>query len=318
MSMNLSCSIVIPTHNGSDELKKTLDSILEQTILPDQIVIVDDASDTRHARKLEVLAQMDSRIELIRIAENVGSAMARNIGVESARGEWVAFNDDDCIWDPLKLEKQFDMIKTRGVRVGTFCHIKLLEINGEERIVGGYADRREQRWRMWVQHGPPGPPAFLVNKKLFERIGGFDSRLSRFEDRDLFVRLEKVFGPFIELPEALVVTTNKEQGVSRNLERLKDAAETLYRKYSAEEVLNEQEFDWLVWGLFHDLMTAGASWAGWRMLRRAIWRRPGDLRNWVSAVTSLGGYRTYRAFIQGWARYKHEGFLPPIQKAGGK
>ena len=103
-------SVVIPTYNRADLLPRAIRSVLSQTYWNCELIIVDDCS-TDNTREV-VSTWTDSRIRYIRHPENRHQSGAINTGIEHARGQYVAFLDDDDEWMPTKLEKQ-----VRGVRV---------------------------------------------------------------------------------------------------------------------------------------------------------------------------------------------------------
>ena len=95
-------SVIIPTYNSAEFLGQAIDSVLEQTFLDFEIIIVDDGSTDRTP---EVAAQYSDHITYIR-QPNGGNAAARNRGLAEARGRWLCFLDADDLWEPRKLERQ--------------------------------------------------------------------------------------------------------------------------------------------------------------------------------------------------------------------
>ncbi len=102
-------SVIIPTYNRAHFLCEALDSALSQTFKDFEIIIVDDGS-TDNTK--QVLEKYGSRIYYI-YQENKGRAEARNTGIRRAKGEHIAFLDDDDIWLPNKLEKQVFFLDAR-------------------------------------------------------------------------------------------------------------------------------------------------------------------------------------------------------------
>src|ERR1044072_212389 len=99
-----SVSVVIPTYNSGPYLLEAIDSLLAQTLLPSEIIVVDDgSSDDTPAR----LKDYRGRIRYI-YQENMGVSAARNRGIEAANGDFIAFLDADDIWHPRKLEFQME------------------------------------------------------------------------------------------------------------------------------------------------------------------------------------------------------------------
>ena len=107
MSSEPTVSVVIPTRNRAEVLKThALPSALAQRDVDVEVVVVDDGSDEDDRRAMENLT--DSRVRVVRHATREGQSRARNTGIEAARGEWIAFLDDDDLWSPDKLREQLD------------------------------------------------------------------------------------------------------------------------------------------------------------------------------------------------------------------
>ncbi|MFM8251419.1 MAG: glycosyltransferase family 2 protein [Planctomycetota bacterium] len=99
-----SISVVIPCYNAERFIRQTLESVLRQSHLPLEIIVVDDGSTDNSA------ALASSLDDLVRVERqrNQGESVARNRGMEMARGEWIALLDADDIWYPQKLQKQVE------------------------------------------------------------------------------------------------------------------------------------------------------------------------------------------------------------------
>jgi hypothetical protein len=118
-----SVSVVIPCYNGATFLRETLDSVQTQTLPPLEVLVVDDGSTDDSAAIAETYG---SPVRVIR-QPNQGESVARNRGIDEARGEWVAFLDADDLWLPGKLAEQARVMtqETRAVCSGTvtrFAH----------------------------------------------------------------------------------------------------------------------------------------------------------------------------------------------------
>ncbi|MFC1853553.1 glycosyltransferase [candidate division CSSED10-310 bacterium] len=97
-------SAIIPTYQRPNMLSQAVQSVLCQTISPLEIIVITGGSNDQESRILRGID--DDRLRVIHLKKNVGPAQARNIGVRYARGEWIAFLDDDDLWLPEKLERQ--------------------------------------------------------------------------------------------------------------------------------------------------------------------------------------------------------------------
>jgi glycosyltransferase involved in cell wall biosynthesis len=99
-------SVVIPVFNAERHLREAIESVLNQTILPDEMVVVDDGSTDE---SLRIVAEYGSRVTIRRQA-NLGASAARNLGATTSRCHWIAYLDADDYWFPDKLEKQLALI----------------------------------------------------------------------------------------------------------------------------------------------------------------------------------------------------------------
>lgn len=110
-------SVVIPSFNSERYIRQTLASVQNQTFGDWELIVVDDYSTDASPAIVEEHARQDERIRLIRLARNAGRpAIPRNVGVQSARGAYVAFLDADDLWHPQKLATQIGFMREQGVR----------------------------------------------------------------------------------------------------------------------------------------------------------------------------------------------------------
>src|SRR5690554_452951 len=99
-------SIITPSYNAEKYLARTIESVLGQTFQDWEMIIVDDQSPDNANQLIEQYCQQDGRIKLLHLEKNSGAAVARNKGIEAAKGRYIAFLDSDDAWSPDKLEKQ--------------------------------------------------------------------------------------------------------------------------------------------------------------------------------------------------------------------
>ena len=112
MSSNYSpVSVIIPCYRCRETVERALDSALNQTLQPAEILLVDDASDDGTLDLLRYLEKVHApRVKVISLAENGGPGPARNAGWEAATQPWLAFLDADDAWHPRKLEIQWQWL----------------------------------------------------------------------------------------------------------------------------------------------------------------------------------------------------------------
>lgn len=135
-----------------------------------------------------VAAQVgDSRVRLLRNSGRRGAAATRNVGIQAARGRWLAFCDDDDIWAPGKLAAQLDALAAAGT--GWSCTAEVT-VDADLRIIG--QRRLTQENLALLRYGnmiPGGGSSVVAHADLVRTAGGFDETLSNAEDWDLWIRL---------------------------------------------------------------------------------------------------------------------------------
>lgn len=107
-------SIIIPTYNSERFIAETLESVIAQSYSNWEAIVIDDCSSDKTVPIVAMLAKRDNRILLIQALENGGAAVARNLGIRSAAGDYIAFLDSDDTWEPMKLEKQIAFMRKKG------------------------------------------------------------------------------------------------------------------------------------------------------------------------------------------------------------
>lgn len=110
-------SIIMPTYNCEKYICETIDSVIKQTYQNWELIIVDDCSKDNTKAVLENYLEMDSRIIYHRLEKNSGAAVARNMAMDFAIGEYMAFLDSDDLWHSNKLEKQLSFMKANEYNI---------------------------------------------------------------------------------------------------------------------------------------------------------------------------------------------------------
>ena len=107
-------SIIMPVHNSEAFLAQTINSVLEQTYINWELIIIDDCSEDDSPAIAQRYEESDKRIRCYRNMNNMGAAASRNKGIEYAKGEWIAFLDSDDLWRNEKLDKQLTLAKEQN------------------------------------------------------------------------------------------------------------------------------------------------------------------------------------------------------------
>ena len=191
-------SVVIPAYNAAATVEATIRSALSQSLSSIEVIVVDDGSTDATAELVARLAKTDQRLRMVQ-SENRGVAHARNLGIEHARGTFIAPLDADDVWHPSKLEKQIAAFQ-RDPELG-FVYCFNDRINSSDEIV----------WRMhwlpvngwaFLQHAMinfvGNGSNFLVPRRIAVAIGGYSSALRKIgaegcEDWLLQLRIARNF-----------------------------------------------------------------------------------------------------------------------------
>lgn len=218
-------SIVIPTYNRVQLLIETIDSILSQTYSNFELIIVSDGATDNTKYKISELK--DTRIKFIELDKNYGyPAKARNEGVNISNGKYIAFCDDDDLWEKNKLEKQVDYIN-RGYNF-IFTNYKFLKKNKTQtryfylkNIIKFIINKLNSRisYFFLTVTNPVVNSSVLVKKSLISRIMFNDSILYRaVEDYQLWIQIYQKSNPFY-INEELVMYRLHDNNISNDFNK---------------------------------------------------------------------------------------------------
>ena len=133
MMENNLVSIITPAYNASSTIEETYKSILSQTYDNWEWIVIDDFSTDNTFDIVSGLAKNNPKITLIRPKEKGGAAVARNAGIEIAKGRFVAFLDSDDLWMPKKIEKQIEFMLTNNYAF-TYTNYEVFSSNKPKKI----------------------------------------------------------------------------------------------------------------------------------------------------------------------------------------
>jgi teichuronic acid biosynthesis glycosyltransferase TuaG len=124
-------SVIMPAMNVGSYLFDAAQSVLQQTALAVELIIIDDASMDSTGAIAADIASADDRVQVLRSGCNLGSAASRNAGLAKARSRFVAFLDGDDLWVPDKLEKQLSALQQSGAQL-CYTAIQKVDIDGRQ------------------------------------------------------------------------------------------------------------------------------------------------------------------------------------------
>ena len=190
-------SLIIPTYNRCSLLKRALNSVLEQTRLPDEIIVVDDGSTDNTVDMLNNEFPQVTTITHV----NKGVSAARNSGIQQAKGDWIAFLDSDDTWLAEKLAAQIRALQQApDFKV---CHTEEIWIRNGVRVNAMHKHKKIGGWifKQCLPLCAMSPSSIMIHRSVFADVGLFDESLPACEDYDLWLRIcAKYPVLFIEQP----------------------------------------------------------------------------------------------------------------------
>ena len=198
-------SVVIPTYNRAQQTIAAIESVLGQTYPDFEVIVVDDGStdDAGKAIQRFIDRRTNSFHQILFCSQrNQGASIARNTGISTARGEYIAFLDSDDVWLPEKLEWQVRAIEQFGDDCGAcFTDARLVNSSGLDissfQVHGRHYEQTvgmDRSATMSLANSFSGfwVSSLVVRADLIRQIGGFSSDISFVEDRDLHFRLSLI------------------------------------------------------------------------------------------------------------------------------
>ena len=178
--MKISC--IIPTFNRNKYLLEAIDSVLAQTVLPDEIIIINNGKE-----KLELPEKIISKVKVYNIVCGAGASQARNFGASVASGDYLAFLDDDDLWNSeylAKAKKEIDKDKK-------FILSRLDRMRDGE--IKNFKNAKKTMTISNLLSYNPGITGsnIIIFKKVFLELGGFDVELPTSEDKALAIEALK-------------------------------------------------------------------------------------------------------------------------------
>src|SRR5215475_7306431 len=173
-------SVVIPAYNRENVIEAAISCVLSQTYRNYEILVVDDGSSDSTPRILKRLTQEDARIKYLQHPANLGAQAARNTGIRSSKGRWIAFLDSDDRWFPESLKVRLELaLQKRKEVIHSECLV--LTTDGEARLFGTPPLAGRVYKKLLAKPGPTFE-GFLVSKESLVRIGYLDESIPAYQE----------------------------------------------------------------------------------------------------------------------------------------
>lgn len=182
-------TVLMAVYNGEFYLRESIDSILNQTFKDFEFLIIDDCS-TDLSRDV-IRPYCDPRIRFIVNSKNLGLIKTLNYGLELARGEYIARQDQDDISHPTRLEKQVAYLNSNPDVVLLGTRVNSIDQDGRRSEPFGCATVSSEhaiRWQSMFDN-PFVHPSVMMRSDIVHNVGGYDEHFAECEDFDLFSRL---------------------------------------------------------------------------------------------------------------------------------
>lgn len=191
-------SVVIPCFNAADTIDQQLEALTHQSLAPWEVIISDNGSKDA---TLDIVKQYRDRLPQLKIVDafgKQGAGYARNVGVRAATGDYIAFCDADDVVAPGWLQALEQAFASHSFLACRFDYEKLNP--------GGHNGVQDQGLQQFRTPFLPfaGAGGLAVQRKLYERVGGFDENFTHLEDAEFCVRAQLAGAELIFVPKAVI------------------------------------------------------------------------------------------------------------------
>ncbi|MCZ7554737.1 MAG: glycosyltransferase [Anaerolineales bacterium] len=315
---HLCISVIISTYNRADLLPEAIDSLLSQTRIPDEIIVVDDGSVDNTP---EVLAQYGLPVIAIR-QDNQGLAAGRNTGLRAAAGDLIAFLDSDDMLTDASIEKRARFLEASGGYDVVYSNVLMTDTHGQPLCL--YTEIRPGKrpsgrvFAHFALYNLMPVHAFMFRRTCLGVTGPFDETLASLEDYDLWLRMAAHF-EFAYLDEPLahyrlhpsMMTVKHQERMQRDELRVHSC---VFDMLAFKELTRaEQARVYSAHGKRH------GSLGDMRQARRCFWEAirlsPASTRPYIFMALTLIGRRGFSATLNGYGRLRGDKrFFGPQEK----
>lgn len=240
-----SVSVIIPTYNRCDFLEDAIQSVLNQTFEDFELIVVDDGSTDNTEQMLDNYMH-DVRVKYVYQTHSGSGGAARNKGIESALGSYVAFLDSDDLWLPEKLGRQVETLKKNPDISVVYCACLIQQIDTSRKVLSERVLRRRHPMDATLYEKliyacviTGSSSSTLIRARCFAKVGLFDAKLPG-SDIDMWRRLA-LSHKFLYLDEPLVQIRKHTTNMSKSPDLMRKHAH-LYRKKLKSDLPPEYRF----------------------------------------------------------------------------
>jgi glycosyltransferase involved in cell wall biosynthesis len=257
-------TVLMSCYNAEKWLISSVPSVLNQTFTNFEFIIIDDGSADNTLNIIHDFAKTDSRIVVLS-KPNTGLSDSLNIGIQMARGDWIARIDADDIFEPMKLEKQILATEKNPNLVFIGTGLTIIDDSGRKLNTYNYPSKHAllSRNLKTARKFPPHASA-MYKTSAVRKLGGYRGRVSKAEDADLWLRLSEVgeltsvTGPYVQIRKHSGQISHFENGTRQMLDARIATVASWLRHYKHQDPisLDEHSFNnyhtWIKNQLTHD------------------------------------------------------------------
>jgi glycosyltransferase involved in cell wall biosynthesis len=237
-------SVVIPTRNRPHMVARAVHSVLKQTFQALEAIVIVDGPDSATVNELHSID--DIRLHVIELNQNVGAAQARNLGVAEAKGDWIAFLDDDDEWLPEKTEKQLALANRSVFAYPILSSQLIARMDKEDAVWPRRFPKTSEHLSeyLFVRNSPFLGEAIvqtstILTKKELLRKFPLPARLTRHEELDWLLQVSQIEGVGIEFVREPLIIWQADIGRKAKRESLSNVNDW---KYSLDWIKSIREY----------------------------------------------------------------------------
>lgn len=186
-------SVIMGVYNTKKYVSQAIDSILKQTYVDFEFIIIDDKSNDGVSDILRKYAKKDKRIRLYHNKQNLGLTKNLNVGLKKARGEYIARMDADDVALPKRFAEEVRFLDAHPeiALVGTWADV----INKDNKVIGEikYAPDHKTIRRNMTERSQIIHPSVMFRKSIIRKVGVYDPNLRTAQDYEYFARIMSQF-----------------------------------------------------------------------------------------------------------------------------
>ena len=251
-------SIILPTYNQYSFLKKSINSVINQTFKEWELIIIDNNSIDSTKKFIKKISKIDRRITYFNISNKGILAKSRNLGIQKSKGQWIAFIDSDDIWHKDKLSKCYNYALNTNADFIYHPVYSINELNKSKKII---EDKNRIILKpihkdLILNGNSIAQSSVMIKKKILKKVGGISesNKVYSWEDFDTWIKCSLITDNFIQVPYPLAdCWTGK--GTLSSLEQTQINYKNFGQRYkSIIKKINTKDYKHLWWVKYTDVL----------------------------------------------------------------